>query len=1123
MPQLLMLTLAVLLQQACTGGATPGEHKPGETDFTTVAPSQQGAPGRATGAAPPSAGAATGAAGGNGAADTAAPQAPGAPGGRIADVQEADIYRVDHNRLFYLNTYRGFVAYDVNDAQHPKLMGRLPVYGYPVEMFVQGTTVYALLSDVLYLTQDAGQLSFQRRNVSQLVTIDVADPANPKLLNATDIVGQLREGVSRKIDNTIYVVSYQPQSYWYGWQAPGSVAPKEQAWVYSFNVADAKNPALVKSLQVFEGGSVNYYDNNSSYNRWFQGVTIAATSNALMVVENWYVSAWNDPAQGSVARAGCGSYESDQRAHVSIIDVSDPAGTIRKHTDFWTSGSLGDQFKQTYVFDPTTKTGTYYGIFTRNVWSGAGCTGGTFRTQNALESWDVTDGTAPNRLARLDFGKDQETVRGTSFDVNRNVVFAITARQIDPLYAISIADRNAPKILSSIDGLSGDMTVFRGIANNQFLLGIGRDNSGTCTGTQDTMANTGPVTTNVAVSIIDVRDLTKIRLAQRRCVAIDNAAWVGSDVTWNLDQAHKMIGMFSDDTANVITVPVYYWKKTDDTDSYWWYGWETAVGIMSWDVTAYDPAKAPEAQSVLKNYGTFVHPNGQVLRSIVFQHEGATPERMMINLSDTHISVASLQDLAAPKSLATVEVAPFQSAVLRFGDYVVEEVQSQPYYGWSANQDRTEFRVKTAGGDIDQKTPVATFALGQVARVFKHGEDQLVAIRYIQQPPTKQNPNWVPPTIEAQVYDLKDPAHPRKAGKVQLPNDISLYYGYWCGDWFWGAYGFYGAMNNVISTTSSLVILGQSWQNNAQTTRLISLDLTNADAPTVSAKDVETATTNYWEASYGLVPDPVDQDGFYLTYRKHVGDTKQDGLTLAIFKDFAQRWDRTVGGQWAAGASTNLPGRLTETYADAAGKRMFLAQDYRWFWVVDDAKSGQGHGDSTLRLSLLREAPGGKAELLDSKAFDSMYPSSMAREGQTLMMVAHHQGGYYYGGYYPGGGPIAIGASLPTPVTDDESDRLVAFDLSGGTFATKYDAPTGMYNSDLVGVHDGRLLVNLSGDGFLVVDVADPAAPRGVRFVRTLGWSQNVEFAGSDVYASSGYFGVQHFKTTDAPALITSN
>jgi len=111
----------------------------------------------------------------------------------------------------------------------------------------------------------------------------------------------------------------------------------------------------------------------------------------------------------------------------------------------------------------------------------------------------------------------------------------------------------------------------------------------------------------------------------------------------------------------------------------------------------------------------------------------------------------------------------------------------------------------------------------------------------------------------------------------------------------------------------------------------------------------------------------------------------------------------------------------------------------------------------------------------------------------------------------------------PAPVTDDNSDRLMTFDLAGGAFASRYDGATGMYNSDLVGVHAGRLLVSLQGDGFLVVDVSDPAAPRGVRFVRTLGWAKNVEFAGSDVYVASGYFGIQHFGVGDAPSLLVTS
>src|SRR4029077_19563849 len=100
----------------------------------------------------------------------------------------------------------------------------------------------------------------------------------------------------------------------------------------------------------------------------------------------------------------------------------------------------------------------------------------------------------------------------------------------------------------------------------------------------------------------------------------------------------------------------------------------------------------------------------------------------------------------------------------------------------------------------------------------------------------------------------------------------------------------------------------------------------------------------------------------------------------------------------------------------------------------------------------------------------------------------------------------------------------MTFDLAGGQFATRFDGATGMYGSDLVGVHAGRLLMSPQGDGVLVVDVSNAAAPRGVRFVRTLGWAQNVEFAGSDVYVASGYFGVQNFGVGDAPALIiTSN
>ncbi|HVR61416.1 MAG TPA: hypothetical protein VMU50_05920, partial [Polyangia bacterium] len=121
-------------------------------------------------------------------------------------------------------------------------------------------------------------------------------------------------------------------------------------------------------------------------------------------------------------------------------------------------------------------------------------------------------------------------------------------------------------------------------------------------------------------------------------------------------------------------------------------------------------------------------------------------------------------------------------------------------------------------------------------------------------------------------------------------------------------------------------------------------------------------------------------------------------------------------------------------------------------------------------------------------------------------------------------GPVAAALTATTPASgvDAMSDRLLIFDLGASTFASLYDQPTGMYNSDLVGEHDGRMLMNLQGDGFLVVDVSNPAAPNGVRFVRTLGWANNIEFSGDDVYIASGYYGLQHFALTDAPALLAT-
>ncbi|HEX2659979.1 MAG TPA: beta-propeller domain-containing protein [Polyangia bacterium] len=1087
---------------ACDGGGQ-SPLTPGQTTFETDDPvggGRQLTPGANAGAA-------------DSAGKGATTAQPGAPSGRTGTVEEADIYRIDGNRMFYFNTYRGFLVYDLTDPKHPQRVSRLPVYGYPVEMFVQGNTVYALLRDALYLTETAGQVRFERHDVSQLISIDVTDPAHPQVLKTIDIVGQLREGVSRKIDDTIYVVSYVPQGYYWGWRYELTSPQTEQAWVYSFNVADPKNLVEVQRLKVFEGGSINAEDpvTGGQVSRTFSDVAISATSNALMVVENWYISSWTPATNTKTGVYDCGSYSGDQRAVVSVIDVSDPTGVIRLHTRFQTRGSLGDQFKQTYVYDDATATGTYYGIFARQAWQSSGCSGQQF-VQNDLEAWDVTNGAAPKKLSSLDFGKPNETVRGTAYDVSRKVAYAVTAQQIDPLYVFDLSNRAQLKIRSQIDGLSGDMTLFRTVEGGKYLMGIGRDASETCSGFQGTETRHG---IGVAVSLIDVRNLDAIKLMQRQCVAVDGD-WVSSEVTWNLDQAHKLIGMESDATANVITIPVSYAKRindVNDANAWWWYRQETAVGIMAWDVSAYDPAKAPADQTVIKNYGTFVHPNGEVRRSIVFPH-ATTGHRTMVNLSDTHVSVADIQDLAHPALQSIVEIAPYVGQIYQFGAYVVEQV-TNAQYPWAPSQGETEFRVKLAGGELESAPVVASFTVAQAQSVVPFG-DKLVVFRYEQPDPsaTKTAVDPYQNRTRALVFDLSNPTTPRLAGSTLVPGYFYAYYPFFCGVdggyWYW-----WGGNNQWTKTARGLVALEWTYDATTQTSgvALKTIDLTDATHPAVNITNVPAAKDRGYLA---LVPDGVDSTGFYLTYADVISRQQTNSVYLTRSRYFAERWAPDGAGGWQSQGAVNLPGQLVRTWAPTAGTRALLTSDTVNYETRDDQNIVYWRSDT--RLNLLRgitTPTGAAAELTASQRFQGKYVSDFVTEGSTLFVNVGTGYGY---GYYGGG--VAIGGkgvAVPTVsglASDDTSDHLTIYDVSKLTFNPLYDQPTGTTGAQFMGVYQHQLFVNLSGDGLFAVDVSDPAHPFGREFLRTLGWGTHVAFVGNSAYVASGYFGVYRMPLT---------
>ena len=137
--RILVPVTGIAIAAGCGGsddqGSPPAntEREEGQTDFSSAPPAAQGGGGR---------GFAGSSSGGGAEASNAAP-APaadsaqqGGAGGAQRAVKETDLYRVDGDRLYYLNSYRGLMVFDISNVDDPKLLGRSAVFGTPVEMYV---------------------------------------------------------------------------------------------------------------------------------------------------------------------------------------------------------------------------------------------------------------------------------------------------------------------------------------------------------------------------------------------------------------------------------------------------------------------------------------------------------------------------------------------------------------------------------------------------------------------------------------------------------------------------------------------------------------------------------------------------------------------------------------------------------------------------------------------------------------------------------------------------------------------------------------------------------------------------------------------------------------------------
>lgn len=297
-----LLGACVALLAACSGAdksSTP--HVQGQSEFQSAAP-VNGGPGKGVDLA-------NDGAGGSAASAGAPPRATeGSSSTAPRQVEETDLYRLEGDRLYYLNAYRGLMVFDVSVVDQPRLLGRSPIYGYPHEMIVRNGVATVVVSD-WYGKMDDGTAFYG----SIVRGIDASDPEHIVVLGEAPLSGQVRD--TRVVGDVIYAVT-EKYPYFYGWLADGNGG-----------VAVGGNQMQVGVSSVsFAGGKI---EKKSEYSSTGAGGVFYVTRDAILL---------GRPVYGAPDANGYAQPTGDSA--LDYIDISDPAGSIVRRGSITFTGSI---------------------------------------------------------------------------------------------------------------------------------------------------------------------------------------------------------------------------------------------------------------------------------------------------------------------------------------------------------------------------------------------------------------------------------------------------------------------------------------------------------------------------------------------------------------------------------------------------------------------------------------------------------------------------------------------------------------------------------------------------------------------------------------------------------------
>ncbi len=1034
------------------------------------------------------------------------------------EIEEADIIKLVDDTLYILNTYRGFMIIDVSDPDNPTITSRIPLFGYPVEMYVVEPKAYVILTHYYntFLWAEDGAAEPEYRHGSEIVIIDISEQDKPKVEQYIELEGFITD--TRRVGEVIYAVA---NNYDYYGNGVKTGVPSDGVMVERFEAgrgeiideeskessegSDATEEIVISppepesevEPEVDSKENVNEDTENSSnfideeYYKEEEEVeetegTVVVSINfedlthVVEVDREWFPGSSNlihvSEDAIFVAQAKYDYYFDDEMGYknryytkITYVDISDYHGEIKIRDTFEVEGYLEDRYQMDY-YDGTFRIVTHF-------W-------GQWGELGESQLW-IFDTSNPDNIVKTGelLIDDAGNLMATRFAGDRAYTIHLPY-SVDPLDVIDLSDPSKP-VLTDILEMPGWVTHME--VRGYKILALGVDDSEN--------------KQKVAVSLFDVSDPYNA-VMQDRVVIGDGYSW--STANWD----PKALTVVDDQSLILVPFESYNYDEKGQSKSF------SGLQIVAFDLEKGDLTA-----------GGAIEQMGGVQRT-------RANEQRIFAISYKQLQVIDANNHAKPTITATLELCNNIIDIIPMGDYCVQIISEFDY---------TTGKSKTMLRTVDSSVPDTSNFVAEktvdyyINKIYINGNYlYLVCTKYIKD-------DYIGKGIVL-VYDYTDPAKPVKKSEFEMKyyqgNNNGYYYWLYY-DWYY----WYQPRGSILEYNFALVdgdllvyhpqpiqyyYSYYVYEDGIYDDTVIEDEKTNTSEsrnesepekePTVEKKVPVYYNWNTYNETFYFIDlsdpaNPKDVGNITMVNTSRVSGiaTRGNALYIIQYKDtsyydecyywhyqvkyFLTKVDLNKPSEPKLGEPINIPGAF-----------LGITDDEKTIYTQTSQYDSNNNWKQTLNILELRD---GKAVLTSAIELGNDYSSIMVQDSTIIICYNVYNYNYYYEDIYYDAKVVGMD-DIEEPVIKTKIQIIDASDPKN----LKLQASIGMKNyAYLYAFENDKLFLQLSdSSGLLIYKISNLSEPEFLGYFPTYGYgyvnSIREDIKTSRIFLACGYYGV---------------